>query len=316
MASDCVKKPVSPRVVSVRDTGAKGDGRTDDTAHIQSAIDRVAAAGGGTVLVPNGAYMVNAATKGVALKSNVTLKLEPNAVLRVIPNSLESYTLLTIADAAYVTIDGGTLEGDRGSHGGKTGEWGMGVRFGAGSKHVTIANVKAMNMWGDGFYVAGAVDVTFCNVVAENNRRQGISIVDVDGLLVTNSVFKQTRGTRPSAGIDFEPNDASQRIINVHIENSKFIDNEGPAILIAGKKAAISKVAITRNTITGERPILIEDAPGVKDKDICRNRYVTFETEPPSGLTQTPERRQLVRVQIECGDPSVFQRRGKKKKSK
>ncbi len=112
----------------------------------------------------------------------------------------------------------------------------MGIRFGKGAKHVTIANVTVKDMWGDGFYVHGSVDVTFCSVIADNNRRQGLSIIDVDGLLVTNSEFKNTRGTRPAAGIDFEPNDPAEKIINVHIENSKFTDNEGPGILISGKR--------------------------------------------------------------------------------
>ncbi|NJN00443.1 MAG: right-handed parallel beta-helix repeat-containing protein, partial [Aquincola sp.] len=60
-------------------------------------------------------------------------------------------------------------------------------------------------MWGDGFYVEGAKDTKFCGVTADNNRRQGLSIVEANGVLVTDSVFKNTRGTRPSAGIDLEP---------------------------------------------------------------------------------------------------------------
>jgi hypothetical protein len=45
--------------VNVRDKGAMGDGRTDDTAAIQLAIDTVAAAGGGAVFLPAGDYVVN-----------------------------------------------------------------------------------------------------------------------------------------------------------------------------------------------------------------------------------------------------------------
>jgi hypothetical protein len=56
-------------------------------------------------------------------------------------------------------------------------------------------------MWGDGFYVSDASNVTFCGVT--RNRRQGLSVIEADGLVVLNSVFQNTGGTRPGAGIDF-----------------------------------------------------------------------------------------------------------------
>ncbi len=315
-AQGCVKPPASSLSVSVKDMGAQGDGRTDDTAAIQRALDKIGGTGG-TVFVPNGTYMINAVGKGLALKSNMTLKLSPGATLKVIPNSAEAYAMFNIAGVTNVTVDGGTFEGDRREHGGNTGEWGMGIRFGKGSKHVTIANVTVKDMWGDGFYVHGSVDVTFCSVVADNNRRQGLSVIDVDGLLVINSEFKNTRGTRPAAGIDFEPNDPAEKIINVHIENSKFTDNEGPGILISGKRAEISKVAITRNTFIGIQPIVVENAPGVKDQDICRNRQYTIQTEPVGSIATVSEPRKVLIVQSECGDRRLIVRRGKKgKKSK
>lgn len=43
-------------VLDVRQFGAKGDGRTDDTAAFQQALDAAAKAGGGTVLAPRGVY--------------------------------------------------------------------------------------------------------------------------------------------------------------------------------------------------------------------------------------------------------------------
>lgn len=52
--------------INVRDFGAKGDGKTDDTAAIQSAID--VAGGGGTVQIPRGTYMV----RGLKLKTSGT----------------------------------------------------------------------------------------------------------------------------------------------------------------------------------------------------------------------------------------------------
>ena len=56
---DCVEAPTSALVINVKDKGAKGDGETDDTAAIQAAIDEVGGTDG-TVLVPKGAYMVDA----------------------------------------------------------------------------------------------------------------------------------------------------------------------------------------------------------------------------------------------------------------
>lgn len=44
--------------VSVKDFGAIGDGVTDDRAAIQAAIDAVRAAGGGSVFVPEGTYLI------------------------------------------------------------------------------------------------------------------------------------------------------------------------------------------------------------------------------------------------------------------
>ena len=71
---NCASPPTSDIVVNVKHKGAVGDGRADDTAAIQAAIDAVAGTRG-TVLVPDGVYMVNAVEKNLNLKSDMTLKL-------------------------------------------------------------------------------------------------------------------------------------------------------------------------------------------------------------------------------------------------
>jgi len=57
--------------------GAVGDGSTFAGSAIHSAIDAAAGAGGGTVVVPAGRFL----TGSITLKSNITLHLEPGAVL-------------------------------------------------------------------------------------------------------------------------------------------------------------------------------------------------------------------------------------------
>src|SRR5262249_43773603 len=126
----CAIRAASPFVLNVRDKGATGDGQAEDTNAIQSAIDEVAKRGG-TVLVPNGTYMVNAVgDTRLSLKSNVALKLADGAVLKAIPNDAEKYSVLRISKVSNVAVIGGTLEGDRYEHSGKTGEWGMGIWIG------------------------------------------------------------------------------------------------------------------------------------------------------------------------------------------
>ncbi len=62
----------------VRDHGAKGDGKTVDTAAIQSAIDAAANEGGGVVILPAGDYL----SFSLRLRSHVGIRLEQGAILR------------------------------------------------------------------------------------------------------------------------------------------------------------------------------------------------------------------------------------------
>ncbi len=226
----CAPRPTSSLVVNVRAQayGARGDGVTDDTAAIQRAVDAVAGTGG-TVRVPDGTYLVNAMaqnSKGIRLGSNMTLSLSSGAVLKAIPNTSAKYAILAVSYAHHVNILGGTLLGERSAHKGSGGEWGMGLAIN-NSDHVVVEGVVAKECWGDGFYITDqSTNVTLCHVTADHNRRQGLSVTSVDGLVVRNSTFKNTTGTEPECGIDFEPNDG-QTINNALVTGCTLTDNAG-----------------------------------------------------------------------------------------
>ena len=61
----------------VRRFGARGDGKTKDTAAIQAAIEACAAAGGGTVALAGGAFLSGT----IFLRSNITLSIDAGATL-------------------------------------------------------------------------------------------------------------------------------------------------------------------------------------------------------------------------------------------
>lgn len=71
------QEPSAAAVFNVRSFGAAGDGQRLDTKAIQAAIDACAAAGGGAVYFPAGAYV----TGGLILKSGVHLSLDAGATL-------------------------------------------------------------------------------------------------------------------------------------------------------------------------------------------------------------------------------------------
>jgi polygalacturonase len=81
------------KTCDVRSFGAKGDGKTKDTAAIQKAIDACAAyANGGTVKLSHGTFL----SGPISLKSKITLDLEKDATLLGSPDRAD-YPMVTFA---------------------------------------------------------------------------------------------------------------------------------------------------------------------------------------------------------------------------
>ncbi len=248
--ANCAPDPTSSLVVNVKDKGAKGNGSANDTAAIQAAINQVAGSGG-TVLVPDGSYMIDAVVR-LYLKSNMTLRMSGGATLKAIPTSNANYNVLRIENASNVNVIGGKVQGERSQHQGTSGEWGNGVSVLA-SKNVVIEGVVATDMWGDGFYISkNSSNVTACSVTADNNRRQGLTITAANGVVVKNSIFKNTNGVEPQSGVQLEPN-ANEAINNVQILNSQALGNKGWGMKLTkpASGSAITNVTLNGNTISG-----------------------------------------------------------------
>ena len=116
-------------------------------------------------------------------------------------------------------------------------EWRMPLAI-RGCVNVTVEGLTLRDSGGDGIYVAGGGNRSYSqaihikDVVCENNYRQGISVISVDGLLVEDSQFNNTWGTPPSSGVDLEPDSPHELMQNVVFRNCTFKDNYGDGIEI------------------------------------------------------------------------------------
>jgi polygalacturonase len=78
-------------VLNVKDLGAVGDGKADDTLALQQTIDRCSLLGGGEVLLPAGSYLTGA----IVLRSHVKLHVDEGASLLGSPD-MNAYPLAQV----------------------------------------------------------------------------------------------------------------------------------------------------------------------------------------------------------------------------
>jgi hypothetical protein len=224
-------KRIYSGAVNVKWFGAKGDGLTDDTITIQSAI-----AYNKDTYIPDGTYMIKShttpsgGTAGLQIPSNITISFATKAFLKAITNDADLYSIMYIANVTNVTINNCNLIGDRDTHTGTTGEFGMGIYM-RNSTDVTINGGLITKCWGDGLYlgqqssVGGSYNITLNNLIVDENRRNGISVISVDGLYANNCTFSNTNGTDPQCGIDIEPNNDACYARNIVFNGCKLDSN-------------------------------------------------------------------------------------------
>lgn len=104
----------------------------------------------------------------------------------------------------------------------------------------TVEGLTFSESGGDGMYLG--VDgkskepnrnITVRDCHFDQNYRQGISVISADGFLVERTSMNRTKGTWPSAGIDFEPNHPWEVINNCVVRDCVCEGNAGSGIDVA-----------------------------------------------------------------------------------
>lgn len=199
-----------------------------------------------TIHIQQGVYRVTApaSTKGALyVPSNTTVELEGNILLEA--NDFPGCAVLYIRDANDVVVKGaGKIIGDKNTHTGKQGEWGMGIQIIHG-RNITICDLEISNCWGDCIYIGGMssnVSISNCNL--HHARRQGISVTYANKVSINKCVIHDIAGTAPEYAIDFEPN-ANCSVHNMTVSNTEIYNCKGGIIAgIKGVTAENSSVGV------------------------------------------------------------------------
>jgi len=181
-------------------------------------------------------------TVGITTPANARWIYGPSGELELLPHNAGTYQMIRVYEGANdVYLHKPKCNGRRDLNSATTGEWGMGISLRA-CERVTIYEPQADSCWGDGIYVGSnglAVsasgykvnkDVTIIRPRGDNNRRQSISIICGENLLIESPEVSDTNGAAPMDGIDIEPNNYKDVLKNVRILNVKSHGNQSAAV--------------------------------------------------------------------------------------
>lgn len=172
-----------------------------------------------TIVIDEGEYSVEAIHEEDAcltVCSNTEIIL--NGTIELTPNGFSMCDIFRIEGENIVLRGKGQIVGDKFTHTGTEGEWGMGIRISNG-KHVRVSGLTIKNCWGDCIYInKHSNDVVIDGCYLDNGRRQGISVVCADWVSIRKCKITNVGGTNPQYGIDIEPN-AKDYVDHVMIEH-------------------------------------------------------------------------------------------------
>lgn len=279
-------------IYSVKDFGAKGDGKTDDTLAIQNAIDTVANKNGGAIYFPPGIYLVSHITirSYIKLFSHPTWSYHDDGAVSIQLIKSNYKNMVTLSDTRGVRISGLSFNGA------DIGEnqccFYLDAKNRKQENTVFIENNRISHFSGDAIYVE-----SWCTTIRENmiifNKGHGIQFHRWDGWIFDN-IINNNHGYGiyapcPSASVTITGNriewNRSGGLFlkngNHYQINSNYFDRSGgPSIYLTGEIQ--DELGGTAHSITGN---VIHRSGALIDSDLETNCHIYLENQ--AGVTCT-----------------------------
>lgn len=200
-----------------------GDG-SDEGTKINNFLAAAAAAGVEAIMPPKMVFSV-----GTVINPPSKTRWNLNgSTIKTIATAGPDFRPVVVIGVTNVRIYNGVFDGDKASFIDPTEQrHNLMIR---NSTNVRLRDLIVKNAKGDGIYVGDQIaglsqDVNIDNVICDSNHRQGMSVSHVVGMVVTNSIFKNTAGTNPQAGVDIEPNADNFACSNIKFVGCEFTGN-------------------------------------------------------------------------------------------
>lgn len=236
-------------IINALPKGFVRNGKKDYTSEIQKVLDEHK-----EVVFPDFPILIN--EQGLSVSSNTRILFGEKSQILLKSNEYAQYEILRIHDVNNVSVYFANIVGDRYIHKAKDGEWGMGISI-RGTRNVLLFAPQVKQCWGDGIYLGMSPitksvineNVIIYKALVDNNRRNGMSIISAQNLRVNKFIAANTSGTPPHAGIDVEPDNNTDIIKNITLENVLSYNNETHGLLfvlgrLAGKVYDIGTINI------------------------------------------------------------------------
>lgn len=213
-----------------------GHDPVDATEFLQAALDSTA----DTVVIDN-AHAEWISGPLFVRRSNVTIILESGVTLRAKAGAfpVTQDCQITVGAVENVNIYGYGAQIVMNKPEYTEGEWRHALSL-RGSQQVVVAGLVLADSGGDGIYVGAGqaaplgpcVDITIRDCILDNHRRNDMSVISVEGLVVERCAFTNAGGTHPQTGLDFEPNGDGEKLKRIVVRDCYFNGNIGSSLYV------------------------------------------------------------------------------------